>query len=272
MGSLWQRLIFDENTANFLGLGVRAMTYEDFFACIDNWVSTKNSRSHHVALINAFCAASTLSDPRLAHIYNGADLIVPDGMPFVYWIRTLLKKPCKQFDASNILTNLVRRASATGYTFYLYGGHPDVLENMKRNLERSYPHIKIVGYGSPPFRALTAEEDQAVCDEINSLKPDILCIGLGTPKQDYWIDDHITRIKGTVMVPCGAIFDFFGGRIKRAPDYIQKAGVEWLFRLFSKDFKRLLRRYTILNAVFIMNLLFQIIGSRVRYPRPWKRG
>jgi N-acetylglucosaminyldiphosphoundecaprenol N-acetyl-beta-D-mannosaminyltransferase len=271
MRSIGKRLIVDENTANFLGLGVRALTYDDFFKKIDSWLSGKNGRSYHVALINAFCAVSNLSDPRLAKIYNGADLICPDGMPFVYWIRTFLKKPCQQFDASSILTNLIKRSSSSGYTFYLYGGHPEVLEKMKRNLERTYPHIKIVGHQSPPFRALTEQEDRAVCEEINRTKPDILCIGLGTPKQDYWIDDHIYKIRGTVMVPCGAIFDFFGGRIKRAPSYVRRAGIEWLYRLFSKDFKRLFRRYTIMNIVFIINLFLQVMGLRVRNPRPWKR-
>jgi N-acetylglucosaminyldiphosphoundecaprenol N-acetyl-beta-D-mannosaminyltransferase len=271
MRSLLQRLVVDDKTANFLGLGVCALTYEKLFTYVDDWLSDKGSRSHHIALVNAFCAVSTLSDPRLAKIYNGSDLTVPDGMPFVYWLRALLKKPCQQFDASSILTNLIERASVTGYTFYLYGGHPDVLENMKQNLECTYPHIKIVGCFSPPFRALTVEEDQAVCDEINYLKPDIVCIGLGTPKQDYWIDDHINKIRGTVMVPCGAIFDFFGGRIKRAPTYVQKAGIEWLYRLFSKDFKRLFRRYTILNAIFLLRLLFQIMGIKVQYVKKWRR-
>jgi N-acetylglucosaminyldiphosphoundecaprenol N-acetyl-beta-D-mannosaminyltransferase len=271
MGSFRKRIVANENTANFLGLGVRALTYEDLFTYVDNWLTDKRDRSHHIALINAFCAVSTLYDSRLARIYNGADLIVPDGMPFVYWLRAVLKKPCQQFDASNIVTNLIRRSSKTGYTFYLYGGHPDVLESMKQNLERSYPDIRIVGHYSPPFRALTKEEDQMVCDQINRLKPDILCIGLGTPKQDYWIDDHIVRIKGTVMIPCGAIFDFFGGRIKRAPALIQKAGMEWLYRLFSKDFFRLFRRYTILNVVFMLNFFYQITGIRSRYPNTWKR-
>jgi N-acetylglucosaminyldiphosphoundecaprenol N-acetyl-beta-D-mannosaminyltransferase len=271
MDPLRQRLIVDKDTANFIGLAVGALTFESFFKYIDAWVSDKSRRSHHVALVNAFCAVSTLSDPRLARIYNGADLLLPDGMPFVYWIRALLKKPCEQFDASSILTNLIRQSYITGYTFYLYGGHPEVLEKMKQNLERMYPHIKIVGYQSPPFRALNAKEDQAVIDEINHLKPDILCVGLGTPKQDYWIDDHIDKIKGTVMVPCGAIFDFFGGRIKRAPYYVQKTGMEWLYRLFSRDFSRLFRRYTILNTVFLANFFFQIIGHRIRYPNLWER-
>jgi N-acetylglucosaminyldiphosphoundecaprenol N-acetyl-beta-D-mannosaminyltransferase len=271
MQPLSGRLKIDENTANFLGIAVSALTFDIFFAYVDRWISKKNNRSHHVALINAFCAVSTLSDARLLRIYNGADLVVPDGMPFVYWIRCLLKKSCHQFDASSILTNLIHHAQEKQYTFYLYGGHPEVLENMKSNLEHSFPHIKIVGHKSPPFRALTEEEDTAICDEINRIKPDILCIGLGTPKQDYWIDEHIEKIKGTVMIPCGAIFDFFGGRVKRAPKYIQRTGIEWLFRLFSKDFKRLFKRYTILNIIFILNLIFQIIGNRVRYPAAWKR-
>lgn len=272
MTSLWQRLIIDENTANFIGIGVRALTYGEFFKCIDGWLSNKNSRSHHVALINAFCAVSTLSDHRLSKIYNGADLVVPDGRPFVFWIRALLKRQCQQFDGSRIVENLIRRSATTGYTFFLYGGHPEVLENMKQTLERSYPYVKIVGHKSPPFRPLTEEEDRAICDEINELKPDFLCIGLGTPKQDYWIDDHITKIKGTVMLPCGALFDFFGGRVKRAPAYIRKAGFEWLHRLLSKDSTRLRHRYTTLNAIFLFNLFDQVTGRRVRYPTPWNRG
>jgi N-acetylglucosaminyldiphosphoundecaprenol N-acetyl-beta-D-mannosaminyltransferase len=271
MASLHERLIVNKNTANFLGIGVRAMTYGEFFEYIDRWLLNKHSRSHHVAVINAFCAASTLSDKKLAKIYNGADLIVPDGMPFVYWMRVLFQNQCHQFDGSGILKNLIRRSATTGYTFYLYGGHPDVLENMKHNLERTYPYIKIVGYRSPPFRSLTDQEDKDICAEINTIKPDILCIGLGTPKQDYWIDDHLVKIKGTVMLPCGALFDFFGGRISRAPRFIRKVGLEWMHRLFSKDFKRLFRRYTIVNAIFLLNLLYQLIGIRVRYPKPWNR-
>ena len=133
---------------------------------------------------------------------------------------------------------------------------------MKDKLEELYPHINIVGYQSPPFRPLTEMEDQAVCDEINKLKPDIICVGLGTPKQDYWIDDHIHRIKGAVFIPCGAIFDFFGGRVKRAPVIISKLGVEWLYRLFSKDIKRLWYRYTVLNGIFLWNFFLQQAGYR----------
>jgi N-acetylglucosaminyldiphosphoundecaprenol N-acetyl-beta-D-mannosaminyltransferase len=247
---------------NFIGNDVEALTYPEFFEHVDGWIANKNDRSHHIAIINAYCAIEAYHNPRVAKIYNQADLIGPDGMPFVYWLRWVLKRPCDQFDASSIVENLAEKSKETGYSFYLYGGHPDVVKKMKAKLEEDYPHINIVGYMSPPFRPLTDDEDQQICDEINSLRPDIICVGLGTPKQDYWIDNHIHKIRGSVFVPCGAIFDFFGGRVKRAPVLASKLGIEWLFRLFSKDIKRLWYRYTVLNGKFIWNFLLQLAGHR----------
>lgn len=256
---------------NFIGVPIEAVTYRDMFEMVDQWLSDKTTRSHHIAVINTYCVVSAFQNPRLAKIYNGADLVGPDGMPFVYWIRTFLKVPCDQFDASSIVLQLAQRAKETGYTFYLYGGHPNVVVKMKKNLESMFPYIKIVGYRAPPFRPLTDEENQEICDEINRLKPDIVCIGLGTPKQDYWIDDHITKIRGSVFIPCGAIFDFFGGRVKRAPKFIQRTGFEWLYRLLSKDFKRLFKRYTIMNISFLWNFSLQLLRIRVRQPQQWQR-
>jgi N-acetylglucosaminyldiphosphoundecaprenol N-acetyl-beta-D-mannosaminyltransferase len=247
---------------NFIGVNVAAVTYPDLFKMVDCWISNKQARSHYIAIINAYCATEAFQNQRVAAIYNKADLIGPDGMPFVYWLRWALKRPCDQFDASSIVTNLADKAKDTGYSFYLYGGHPDVVVSMKAKLEELYPYINIVGYTSPPFRLLTAEEDRQICDEINRLKPDIICVGLGTPKQDYWIDEHIYKIRGAVFVPCGAIFDFFGGRVKRAPKIVSKLGVEWLFRLFSKDIKRLWYRYTVLNGIFLWNFFLQLAEYR----------
>jgi len=247
---------------NFIGVEVEALTYPEFFSYVDRWISDKSSRSHHIAIINAYCATEAMQNKRVADIYNKADLIGPDGMPFVYWLKWMLKRPCDQFDASSIIMNLAKKSEETGYSFYLYGGHPDVLNKMKDKLETLYPHINIVGYMSPPFRPLTSEEDNAICAEINLLKPDIICVGLGTPKQDYFIDQHIYKIKGAVFVPCGAVFDFFGGRVKRAPKMVSNLGFEWLFRLFSKDFKRLWYRYTVINMIFLWNFFLQIAGYK----------
>ncbi len=256
---------------NFLGTEIDCITYDDLFESVDKWILNKDSRSHHLAVMNAHCAALAFQSPRLSGIYNSADLVGPDGMPFVYWLRRVLKEPCDQFDASSILIRLAERSKKTNYTFYLYGGHPDIVSKMKQNLEGLFPYIRILGYMSPPFRPLTEEEDKKICEEINHLKPDIICVSLGTPKQDYWIDEHITKIKGAVMLPCGAIFDFFGGRINRAPKLVSKMGIEWLYRLFSKDFKRLLHRYTVLNVVFLLNFFLQLTEIRVVKPQRRRR-
>ena len=250
------------NSFNFVGIGVEALVYRDLFEKVDRWIQHKTDRSHHVAIINAFCAAMALKDPKLKNIYREADLIGPDGRPFVYWLRFFLKTRCDQFDASSIVMELAKESKQKNYTFYLYGGAPDVVVKMKARLERLYPHIRIVGYHSPPFREMTFEEDRAICDQINRLKPDIVCVGLGTPKQDYWISDHKEKIRGAVFIPCGAIFDFFGGRIKRAPRIVSLLGIEWLYRLFSKDFKRLWYRYTVMNLIFLFNFGLQLLGKK----------
>lgn len=250
---------------NFLGIGLNPITYEQLFTKIDQWTADKSGRSYHIACVNAYNIALSLSNEKLKRIYNSADVVGADGMPFVRWIRRINKKPCDRIAAPDTILKLAEHAIKTNYTFYLYGGAPDVCVKMKDYLEERFPHINIVGYYSPPFRALTAEEDKAIVDEINRLAPDIVCVGLGTPKQDYWIADHLHAIKGSVLIASGATFDFFGGRVKMAPKFIRQSGFEWMYRLFGKDFKRLWKRYTIMYAVFIVNFLLQKTAL-VKYP------
>lgn len=256
----------------FLNVELDIIDYEGLYKYVDLWISNKKSRSHHVAVINAHCVTMALMNQRIADIYNKADIAGPDGMPFLYWMRLFSLQKCDKIDAANVFEKLAERSKETKYTFYLYGGHPEVLKNMEKKAKELFPHINIIGSYSPPFRALTEKEDQDICKIINKLKPDIICVGLGTPKQDFWIDEHIEKIKGAVMVPCGAIFDFYGGRIKRAPRIIIILCLEWLYRLFSKDFKRLFYRYTVLNFIFLWNFFLQITRLRkftsIRMIRP----
>jgi len=257
---------------NFAGVLIHALTYEAMFVQIDRWIQDKGTRSHHIACINAYCVALALDSLYLASIYNSADIAGPDGMPFVYWIRWVQRRSCERFYAPEIVSRLIARSEHSGYTFYFYGGAPDVLEKMIEGLRGRHPYLRVVGSHSPPFRRLTEEEDRQICERINQVSPDIVCVGLGTPKQDYWIDEHLNKIPGSVMISCGATFDFFGGRVRMAPKAIQQMGLEWLFRFFGQDRTRLFRRYTVMHARFLWNFGLQVFGRRhleaKRLPRP----
>ena len=258
-------------TAQFLDLWLDAMTFEEMLGKIDQWLASDRDRSFHIATVNAYCTTLAIKNQRLRNIYNGADIVGADGTPFLYWMRYILRMPSDHLCAAEIILQLGEHAKKSNYTFYLYGGSQKVVETMKQNLQARFPHMRIAGIMSPPFRPLTPEEDEKVVEEINALKPDFIFVGLGTPKQDYWIEDHLYRIKGSVMLAAGATFDFFGGRVRMAPPFVRKSGFEWLFRLMSKDFFRLFKRYTVLNAIFVFNFLLQLLGLRENASSRWVR-
>lgn len=258
-------------SVNFAGVPIDALTYQDLFRMVDEWIKDKSGRSHHVACVNAYCVALSLRDRKLKRIFTGADIIGADGMPFVQWIRFVKGLKCDRFYAPAIILQLAAVAKQKGYTFYLFGGHPDVAARMEEYLLCNYPHLRIVGRYSPPFRPMTVQENEAVTAELNRLQPDIVCVGLGTPKQDFWIDEHLDTIKGAVFVASGATFDFFGGRIKMAPKVVQNLGLEWLYRLFSKDFTRLWKRYTYYHGIFVFAFLLQLLHIRTIPPQRWSR-
>ena len=152
---------------------------------------------------------------------------------------------CDRCAAPDIMGPIFEESVKRNKTHYFYGGKDDeVLVKLRENLEKAYPGIQILGMYSPPFRPLTDEEDAAICREINELKPDFLWVGIGAPKQEMWMWKHQEKIHGTRMLGVGAGFNFFAGTLDKAPAWMEKAGIEWLFRL-SKEPKRLWRRYVL---------------------------
>ena len=160
------------------------------------------------------------------------------------------------------MEHMFRNTSDGSLTHYFYGAKQETLDALKVNLEKKYPGIVIKGLYSPPFRELTPKEDQADVDMINASGADIIWIGLGAPKQEKWMQAHKGRING-VMMGVGAGFDFHAGTIKRAPAWIQKIGLEWLYRLFQ-DPGRLIKRYVITNAKFFWYLGIDTLFKRER--------
>lgn len=142
-----------------------------------------------------------------------------------------------------------------GYRHFFYGSKQEILELMEQKLNESYPGIQIVGMYSPPFRPLTEEEDASVIQMINESKPDFVWIGLGAPKQEKWMADHQGKIDG-LMIGVGAGFDYYAGKLERAPEWMQMRNLEWLYRLIQ-DPKRLFIRYLRTNTNFILNAIIR---------------
>jgi N-acetylglucosaminyldiphosphoundecaprenol N-acetyl-beta-D-mannosaminyltransferase len=250
-----------QSKMNILGINMDCLSYGDMHRIFNVWLSDKESRSHSMALINVNCCVSALFDKSLVNLYNSADIVGIDGMPFLRWARAFYNKSADRFYAPDLMLEAARKSKECGYTFFLYGGSPGAPEKMEEYLRERCGEVRVVGKYSPPFRTLTEEEDKAVCDMINAVKPDIVWVGLGSPKQDVWISEHRDKIRGSILIASGATFDFFSGRIQQAPEWVRNAGFEWLFRL-SKDFRRLWVRYTVYNLVFLAMFSLQLIGLR----------
>jgi N-acetylglucosaminyldiphosphoundecaprenol N-acetyl-beta-D-mannosaminyltransferase len=250
-----------ESKMNILGINMDCLSYGDMHRIFKVWLSDKESRSHSMALINVDCCVSALFDKRLVNLYNSADIVGIDGMPFLRWARVFYNKKADRFYAPDLMLEAGQKAKEYGYTFFLYGGSPGAPEKMEQYIRERCEGVQVVGKCSPPFRPLTEEEDQEVCNMINAAKPDIVWVGLGSPKQDVWISEHREKIRGSILIASGATFDFFSGRIKQAPQWIRDSGFEWLYRLIQ-DFRRLWVRYTIYNVVFLAMFSLQLVGLR----------
>jgi len=243
---------------NILGINIKPLSYEDMFPVYDGWLANKNDRAHSLAVINVHICVSALMDKKLREIYNSVDLAGIDSMPFLLWARAFYRKDSDRFYAPDLMLQVGSRVKDKGYTFFLYGGYPGSPDKIEEYLKNRFDDICVVGKYSPPFHELSREEDDAICDAINLAKPDFLWIGLGSPRQDVWIHEHREKLRGCVIVPSGATFDFFSARIKQAPKWIRDIGFEWLFRL-TQDFRRLWVRYTIYNVIFLAFFFLQQI-------------
>lgn len=197
-----------------------------------------------IDLVGVPAVISASESEEIKEMYSKATMAIIDGMPIVKRGRKLGFE-CDRCAAPDIMGPIFEESVKRNKTHYFYGGKDDeVLVKLRENLEKAYPGIQILGMYSPPFRPLTDEEDAVICKEINELKPDFLWVGIGAPKQEMWMWKHQEKIHGTRMLGVGAGFNFFAGTLDKAPAWMEKAGIEWLFRL-SKEPKRLWRRYVL---------------------------
>ncbi|MBI3745853.1 MAG: WecB/TagA/CpsF family glycosyltransferase [Chloroflexi bacterium] len=199
-----------------------------------------------------FATAHTLveaHDSQRMHAALRAGTVEPDGMPLV-WLGRRQGVPVERVCGPDFMPALIEAGIAAGWTHFFYGGAPGVPEVLASRLAARYPGLKVVGTLSPPFHALSEDEEATMIDTINAAAPDFLWVGLGTPKQDLWVAEHRDQVRAPVVLAVGAAFDFHAGLRRRAPRWMQRSGMEWLFRLAVEP-RRLGSRYTRVNARFL---------------------
>ncbi len=189
---------------------------------------------------------------------NGAGLATPDGMPLVWLGKWKSQAQVSRVYGPDLMLALCQLSIEGGYSHYFYGGGAGVPELLAEKLQARFPKLKIAGGHSPPFRPLSAAEDAQIVKQINQAGPDIVWVGLGTPKQDLWMAAHRAQLTAPVLIGVGAAFDFHTGKIPQAPRWMQQAGLEWLFRLWQEP-RRLWYRYLVYNPLFILLVLAQIL-------------
>lgn len=250
--------------ANVLGVKVSAINIPLALDTIDRWIKTR--QKNYVTVTGVHGVIESQRDEKLRDIHNRAGMVTPDGMPLVWMNKIQGNKHVSRVYGPDLMLAVCEKSKTEGYKHYFYGGADDVPELLKEKLQERFPHLSVVGTYSPPFRALTPEEDDQIVKMINDTGADIVWVGLSTPKQERWMSAHLGRIEAPVMIGVGAAFDFHAGLKKQAPKWMQKRGMEWFFRLVSEP-RRLGKRYLINNPTFVFLIAMQMLGLR-RYEIP----
>jgi N-acetylglucosaminyldiphosphoundecaprenol N-acetyl-beta-D-mannosaminyltransferase len=245
--------------ANILGVGVSAIDMAQALDQMAGWIDRRTLA--YVVVCPVYTVMQCQKDPDLRSIVNRAGMVTPDGMPIVFLSRRRGHPRVSRVYGPDLMLAFSEMAAERGYTNFYYGGADGVPEALVNHLTRRYPELRVVGAYSPPFRELTAEEEDAVVEMINLAAPDVVWVGLGSPKQDFWMARHRERLNAPVLVGVGAAFDFLTGRVPQAPRWMQRSGLEWLFRLAIEP-RRLWRRYLINNPLFIAQAILQQTGLR----------
>lgn len=240
-------------TVNILGVDIAAIDMEWLLSFTEKNVSALSG--DYICVSNVHTTVMSYENASYQSIQNGGIMAIPDGGPLSSVGRKRGAKDMKRTTGPSYMGEILKQSVAYGWKHYFYGSTQETLDKLKVVLDKTYPGIQIVGMYSPPFRSVTTEEDQEIVNAINEACPDFLWIGLGAPKQEKWMAAHQGSVKG-LMVGVGAAFDYYAGNIKRAPGWMQKANLEWLYRLMQ-DPKRLWKRYTSTNSKFIWNAVIR---------------
>lgn len=232
-------------TCNILGTDIAVTNMSETIEYLEEHLD--ELRGEYICVSNVHTTVMAYEDKDYWQVQHDAAICLPDGKPLSVYSRKHGFPEAERVTGPDLMGELFARDN--GMRHYFYGGKPETIETLSKVLREKYPHMQIAGMVSPPFRTLTDEEDSAEIQKMNNSGADIIWVGLGAPKQEKWMYEHRGEVNA-VMIGVGAGFDYHAGTIKRAPLWMQKASLEWLYRLLQ-DPKRLLSRYFKTNLKYL---------------------
>lgn len=232
---------------NIMGVDIAAINMEWLLGFTEKNIEALSG--DYMCVSNVHTTVTAYEDDIYKAIQNGGIMAIPDGGPLSSVGQKRGNKNMERTTGPSYMGEVLKVSADKGWKHYFYGSTEETLTRLNEALKIQYPGVEIVGMYSPPFRPMTNEEDTEIVNKINDTDADFVWVGLGAPKQEIWMAEHQGKIKG-FMVGVGAAFDYFAGNIERAPQWMQKNNLEWLYRLMQ-DPKRLFKRYWHTNTRFI---------------------
>jgi len=243
-----------------MGVRVDAVQIPGVIETMKGWIEERRE-PRFIAVTGMHGVTEARHDPAFRRALNTADLVVPDGMPLVWMGRRHGHPLERRVYGPELMIEFCRATAPRGYRHFFYGGAPGVAATLAERMSSTFRGVRVAGIFSPPFRDLHEREKESLRAWINRAAPDVLWVGLSTPKQEKWMVENRAHLDVPVMVGVGAAFDLNTGRIRQAPPWMRENGLEWLYR-FSRDPRRLWRRYLLRGPEFLWNVSLEITRLR----------
>jgi len=247
---------------NVLGVGVSVLNLRTALDAIAGAV--RERRKGYICVTGVHGVIEAQDDAGFRQILNGAFLCTPDGMPMVWMGKIGRHAEMRRVYGPDLMLEVCQWSETSGCRHFFYGGAPGVAEALRDRLTARFPKLAVVGCYTPPFRPLNPEELAQLQETVRTARPDVFWVGLSTPKQEKFMAEFLPKLDVTLMIGVGAAFDFHAGRVKQAPRWMQRSGLEWFYRLCQEP-RRLAKRYLTNNPRFAWKIAGQLAGLK-KYP------
>jgi N-acetylglucosaminyldiphosphoundecaprenol N-acetyl-beta-D-mannosaminyltransferase len=244
---------------NVLGVGISVLNLGTAKKAIV--AALEQRRKGYICVTGVHGVIESQDDPEIQRIHNRAFLCTPDGMPMVWLGRLRGLKEMDRVYGPDLMLEILAISPSHRYRHFFYGGTQGVTDELERRMKARFPGLDVVGKYEPPFRSLNLAEENELIGRVSQAKPDVVWVGISTPRQEKFMAEFLPKLDTTLMVGVGAAFDFHCGRVKQAPGWMQRNGLEWFHRLCHEP-RRLWRRYLRNNPRFVWLTMCQLLGCK----------